>query len=71
MDAHVTDNMGVVKALIERGGRDDGGSTESERLSRHNSLLLVRDSGLEEASSRADDGEEKKGKEGTSHDVES
>ncbi len=67
VDAHVTDNVGVVKALIERGGRDDGSITEGKRLGRHSGLLLVRDSSLEEASGCADDGEEKNGKEGTSH----
>jgi hypothetical protein len=64
VDAHIADNIRVVKALID----DDGGSTKGKGgLGSNNGLMLVRNSGFEEGGGGADDGEEKNGKVGTSH----
>jgi hypothetical protein len=66
VDAHVTDNIGVVKALIDD-ERVRGTAEGKGRLGDNSSLLLVGNSGLEEAGGGADNGEEKNWKEGTSH----
>jgi hypothetical protein len=70
VDAHVTDNIGIVKALVDDERVRGGGTAEGEgrRLGENNgSLLLVGNSGLEEAGGGAHDGEEKNWKEGASH----